>query len=113
MAKWCCDWFDIMMEQISEKGYSIIAVRDGSYRSFYLQARPFEKNIAESITAIGSIDNILQCAKPIDIAGSLIPLVIAMNMPLTYCLRCGANLMEKIKQNREEFDEIASQLEQQ
>ena len=99
MSTWCCQWFNCLIDETGEKGFSIIAFRDSSYRTFYLQARPFEKEIVAEFEINVPEIKVL--------SGKLVPITISQQIPLTFCPRCGANLDKIIKKNIIEFDKLA------
>lgn len=104
MSMWCCQWFKRLLDKTGEKGFSIIAFKDADYRTFYIQARPFEKEIVEEFEQVNSITGESNIPEMLNSKGQIIPLTVSQQIPLSYCPSCGANLYEIINNNVHEFD---------
>ncbi len=111
MIKYCCDWFNRLIEQAGEKGSSIVAYRDGEHRSFYLQTRPFEKDVIEKYNSIDEKTGNNKWPDLYDKREIPVPWVFALNIPIKFCPQCGTNLEKIIKKNKKEFDRIATEME--
>ena len=111
MLKSCCEWFESSLGLAGEKGYSVIAFKGEKKRCFYLQARPFERDVTEKYNSIEKKTGKNKWPKLFDNRDLPVPYVIAINIPLEYCPSCGANLSKKIRRNQKEFDSIASKME--
>ncbi len=96
----CCVFLQNKMQQAGEKGTSILAYRDGAWRQFISQARPFEPDVVEKHCVSGTWPDLR------DSRGHPVPFVIAMDMPLRYCPGCGANLEQWIAENPTRFDAL-------
>lgn len=106
MSLWCCQWFRRLLDRTGEKGFSIIAFKDSDYRSFYIQARPFEKEIVREFEQVSPITGDINVPEVRRGDGQLIPLTISQQIPLSYCPRCGVDLNELISKNISEFDNL-------
>ncbi len=107
MIKFCCDGFKQLTEQVGEKGYSIIAYRDGEYRIFYLQARPFEQDVIDKYNSIDNISKENKWPELFNKQGQPVPWVFALDIALTYCPSCGTCLEKIIRKYQKEFDSLA------
>ena len=110
MKKWCCDAFQRLMNRAGEKGVAIIACRDGDHRSFYLQARPFEKDVVELYNSTDPMVSTVKWPELLDKNGKPVPWVSALHLPLTFCPRCGADLRTAISARQSEFDRLAEEM---
>lgn len=104
---WCCDTFERLLERAGEKGTSIIAVSDGQRRRFYIQARPFEKDVVEKYSAIKNNTGTNSWPRLTDSRGTPAPYVSVMQIPIFFCPSCGVNLEKMINSNLTEFDQLA------
>ena len=77
-----------------EKGFSVLALRNGEDRRFYLQARPFDPDFVSKRDKDPSLKGV--------------PIAVAMNVSIRYCPSCGTNLSKLIEQQRDSFDEFAA-----
>jgi len=112
VLKYCCDWFKELTGLVGEKGFSVIAYRDGDYRTFYLQARPFESDVVEKYSSINENTGKNKWPELTDEKGIPAPWVSAIGLSLTHCPRCGADLTKIIRKRRKEFDILADKTSQ-
>ena len=94
MIRFCCESMINLASEPGEKGFSLLALRDGDFRRFYLQARPFDPDFISRRDDNSSLKGV--------------PIAIAMNLSILYCPSCGSNLSTIIEQQRELFDEFAA-----
>jgi hypothetical protein len=106
MSEWCCDWFDRMLEHSGEKGMSVIAFRDGDYRSFYIQARTFEKESIEEFDKIDPVTGQKKWPEIRNIKGNLIPFSVSQQIPIVFCPSCGTKLISIIANKITEYDKL-------
>jgi hypothetical protein len=90
-----CKWFENLLAAAGEKGFSIVPMRDGEHRSWYLVARPFEPADLARITSKDS---------------NALGVAVAMKTPLKYCPACGANLDDLIRRDERAFDALAEEI---
>lgn len=109
MNNWCCVWFDNLLGRSGEKGIAIVAFRDKDRRMFFLQARPFEKEVEEYLNAHDPLTGRNRWADLRDEKNRKVPFIISMEISLDFCPRCGANLSKIIGKNLTAFDNLASQ----
>jgi hypothetical protein len=109
MSTWCCDWFQNLLKQDCEKGYSIFASKDHGEDHFCLQACPFEKEVVEEFSQLDPKTGFVRWPRFDKQDGIPIPFVTAIYMPLTFCLRCGTELQKLIKENQTEFNSLVEQ----
>ena len=107
----CCEPFGTLIANSGEKGIAVVPrIRDG-IRGFFLQARPFEPNVASMLLerdpATG--ENKWPLAKR-DL-GYEVPLVTVLALPLRFCPACGQNLHLVIDSNTAAFDADARSAE--
>lgn len=107
MSIWCCQWFKRMLDEIGEKGFSIIAYKDAEYRTFYLQSRPFEKEVIEDFEKVNPLTGETNVPEIRNSEGHIVPLTISQQIPLSYCPSCGADLNEIINKEISDFDALS------
>jgi hypothetical protein len=107
VKKWCCEALDRLIMQAGEKGISVAAFKDGQYRSFYILACPFEKNIIQEFNTLNNNGKV-SCPKLLDSNGNIIPIVSYIYTPITFCSFCGSDLSNVIQNNCQRFDKIAA-----
>lgn len=96
MLRTCCEWLTNYLETAGEKGFSVYPFHEGDRRRFVLQGRPLDP---EGVAAWG--------AAKVSPGQPPIALAVSMDLPLTYCPRCGTDLIKLIEEQREEFDKAA------
>jgi len=111
MSKWCCDWFDRLLQQTGEKGFSISASVAPGRRLFYLHARPFEADVIRLYDMVDEVTIHNKWPKLVDSNGIPVPYVTDLRIPLSYCPRCGADLDETIRMRIEEYDQLPKEVE--
>lgn len=99
--KHCCESFGLLLDRAGEKGFSVIATNIRGNRRFTLQSRSLDSQYGDEVT----ID-----AK--DSKGDSIPLASIMELQLSHCPRCGADLGKLIRKNQVSFDILASSMSQ-
>ena len=109
MSVWCCNAFDRLIDDVGEKGFSIVAHHDNDFRGFYLQARPFERDIADAFGETDPETNNVKWPELRDYKGRIVPWVIATHFLLTCCPRCGKKLDRIIRKNQNKFDVLAKE----
>jgi len=108
MGRWCCKPFENLLSCAGEKGMSVVARRDEHHRDFVLQARPFERDVVEKYSCVDPATGHHGWPAMYDSRGLPVPFVIFLQLPLTHCLSCGADLSAFIEKNAEEFDRLAT-----
>ncbi|XYH99951.1 hypothetical protein ACMHYB_09400 [Sorangium sp. So ce1128] len=89
----CCVWMGNLTREPGDKGFSVLAFRDGEIRRLYLQARPFDRAFTSQRDNISALKNV--------------PIAVAMKIPIRYCPHCGAHLDGLIQRQRDAFDAFA------
>jgi len=108
MKSVCCEWLQNHLQRAGEKGFSVIAYRDGERRRFCLQARPFENDVVEKYGESDPETGTVCWPALVDSKGVSAPWVISMDLPLRYCPYCSEDLLRLIQENRDLFDELAA-----
>lgn len=103
----CCDWMQGELAKAGEKGFSVVALRDGDFRRFYVQARPFTADVVEKYCGGNDESSIAVWPELSDSRGASVPYVISMDLAIRYCPGCGTNLEKFIKKNKIAFDALA------
>lgn len=101
----CCAWMTRMMSNIGDKGYAVVPFRDADLRRFYLQARPFRKKESQRLAA-GEF-RIEWPAGASEQDAGLVPIVVALDLPMLHCPHCGTKLDTIIAGQLAEFDAMA------
>ena len=107
---WCCKSFENLLATAGEKGMSIVPIRDGEYRCFYLQARPLERDVWDKYSKINPLTGKTDWPELEGDNGRLVSYATIINLMLTYCPRCGARLDRVIKKNCNEFDALCEKI---
>jgi hypothetical protein len=110
MPKWCCEAFERLIQEAGEKGFSIVAHHDTStdFRGFYLQGRPFERDVAGVFAEKDSKTVSVKWPELHDHKGQIVPWVTVIHFLLTCCPRCGSKLERIIRKNQVAFDALAT-----
>jgi len=88
-----CEWFQNLLANAGEKGFSITAAHEAGERMFCLEARPIEK---------GALKDLVFPGAPPDIG-----IAVAMRIPVFFCPSCGRDLSRLIAEHTKDFDELA------
>lgn len=102
--KSCCVWVQNLIENVGEKGFSVVAVADGEHRYFKLHAEPFDRGIAEQLRTVDLQS--LPAGFLRDAAGRPAAIAASMELPIAFCPHCGADLQKWIKKHAKEFDKL-------
>jgi hypothetical protein len=108
---WCCEPFDRLLQNAGEGGVSVVAHRDAraNFRGFYLQARPFERDVADAFSQIDAKTGKVKWPELRDYKDRPVPWITAIHFLLVCCPRCGRRLDEVIQDNQDTFDTLADQ----
>lgn len=100
----CCSWMDTHLGRVGESGWAVVA-RGGAVPSFRLQCRPFDPDV---IAKYSGRDGVEQPSWPSLTGpdGRPVPYVTLLSLPLTHCLRCGANLEALIESESAWFEKL-------
>ncbi len=94
----CCAWFENLLSDPGEKGFSIIPVAGKTERYFVLQARSVDPKAVDELTKRLGPD-----PRPVSIA-------LSMDLKLRHCAGCGRPLVDVIHEQVEAFDLAAAEL---
>ena len=108
MSLHCCAWLAALLSRGGEKGFSVIAFRDGEHRSFYLQARPFEPDVVREHSTVDEATGRSKWPPLVDSHGTPVPFVSSMDLLIERCPSCGKDLAALIGQHQAEFDALAT-----
>jgi hypothetical protein len=102
---WCCEAFETGLIRRGDKGMSIIPRRENGYDGFFLEARPFEKDVVEKYAGLQKEG--LPCWPELrDSRGRTVPYTLSISMLLVYCPWCGTRLDKCIKKYPKEFERL-------
>ena len=102
-----CEWFKNMLSNIGEKGFAVMARRNGTDRAFYLEARPFEADVVRRYSASAASEDRPRWPALEDASGMEVPYTTSMILRLSHCPGCGVRLSEVIDANIDLFDALA------
>ncbi len=101
----CCQGFSALIQNIGEKGGSVVAAKNDGDRNFYFHVRPLDHSIE---SAIESEQLRLQLS---DLRGQLVSLPVGLatrlNFLISFCPFCGSSLIGQIQREIETFDALA------
>ena len=103
----CCDSFRLLLKRAGSKGYSAVAVEDGSSRFFQIQARPFERAVSDYLNTPDPQTKTFRWPDLRAESDQLVPWVFILHMPIKFCPYCGKSLESVIASMGESFSERA------
>lgn len=105
----CCDGFRRLLTTAGDRGFGVVAFRDGEWREFQLQARSMTESQARRWQDALGDEALARRLRPLfaDDHAPLVPVALAMNLTLSFCPYCGSDLRKRIKRNLTAFDVLA------
>ncbi len=102
-----CEWLTNMLATTGSQGLGVVAFRDGDYRRFVVQARPFTEWQLKELGALGKEHGELMGRLNRDEQGRALGIKVMMELPLQYCPHCGMDLLKAIRRQQAAFDGLA------
>ena len=93
----CCSWLADSINEAGEKGFGVVPVREGTRRSFFLQARSIDRKTLGSLEKVTALRHV--------------SVAVSMQMCMSFCLHCGSRLEEVIASQNVAFDGLARAME--
>ena len=104
--KYCCSHFVRLINNIGGKGVSAIHVKDYGERRFFLQFRPFDKDVYAFHSQIDSNTGKTKWPNFRNEEGQSRGMNIILNQPIRFCPACGAELKLVIDADFDAFDRL-------
>lgn len=104
----CCRSLQTLAGEAGQKGFAVIAVREGDDRSFCLEARAFDADVVRRYSQHDSAGRYLWPSLLND-DGVEVAYTTSMLLHLRHCPACGAKLADLIARDPDGFDRLAAQ----